>query len=50
MHTAHHMLLFGCPTPGENALATEGKYWYVKEKYYSNVDMLPGIKIPIDII
>ncbi|XP_022792772.1 peptidylglycine alpha-hydroxylating monooxygenase-like isoform X2 [Stylophora pistillata] len=27
MHTAHHMLLFGCPTPGQNALASEGKYW-----------------------
>ena len=29
MHTAHHMLLFGCPAPGEVALANDGQFWYV---------------------
>ena len=29
MHTAHHMLLFGCPAPAEVALANDGKFWYV---------------------
>jgi len=27
MHTAHHMLLFGCPALGEVALASNGKFW-----------------------
>lgn len=27
MHTAHHMLLFGCPAPAEDALANDGKSW-----------------------
>lgn len=29
MHTAHHMLLFGCGAPAKMALANEGKFWYV---------------------
>ena len=29
MHTAHHMLMFGCQTPGENLFAKDNKYWYV---------------------
>lgn len=29
MHTAHHMLMFGCQTPGENLFAKDKKYWYV---------------------
>ncbi|CAH3014635.1 unnamed protein product [Porites evermanni] len=27
MHTAHHMLMFGCQTPGENLFAKDKKYW-----------------------
>ncbi|KAL9986000.1 hypothetical protein ACROYT_G000053 [Oculina patagonica] len=27
MHTAHHMLLFGCRAPAKMALANEGKFW-----------------------
>lgn len=29
MHTAHHMLMFGCQAPGENLFAKDKKYWYV---------------------
>ncbi|KAJ7339645.1 hypothetical protein OS493_006052 [Desmophyllum pertusum] len=27
MHTAHHMLLFGCQVPAEMALASKGQFW-----------------------
>ncbi|XP_068693201.1 peptidyl-glycine alpha-amidating monooxygenase B-like isoform X3 [Montipora foliosa] len=27
MHTAHHMLLFGCQVPAEMSFATNGKFW-----------------------
>ena len=30
MHTAHHMLMFGCQVPAEMAFAKEGEYWYVQ--------------------
>lgn len=40
MYIVYYMLLFGCLILGENVLVSEGKYWYVKEKYYLNVDML----------
>ena len=30
MHTAHHMLMFGCQVPAEMAMANNGEYWYVQ--------------------
>ena len=30
MHTAHHMLMFGCQVPAEMAFAKDGEYWYVQ--------------------
>lgn len=27
MHTAHHMLMFGCQVPAVMAMAKDGKYW-----------------------
>ena len=28
MHTAHHMLLFGCQVPADMAFSRDGKFWY----------------------
>ena len=27
MHTAHHMLMFGCQVPAEMSMTKDGKYW-----------------------
>ncbi|PFX34855.1 Peptidyl-glycine alpha-amidating monooxygenase [Stylophora pistillata] len=27
MHTAHHLMIFGCPEPANYAFANDGKYW-----------------------